>query len=158
MTYHHPPEFQDGRPTRSARERAELHRESLIREQKQLHEKGGVTSMDDLRELAIIRDRLFMLDLVWIVFDAMTYGVDGKRPEKTQMQEQGPPGGFPHTGLPPERSPTFKVGQAVCITAVPPSHNHPGLPDMHGLIGRGATIVEVEPVQNWMTEPWYRLR
>jgi hypothetical protein len=104
--------------------------------------------------------RLMVLDVADILLDAMRYGPDVGPivdiPGRSQMQDQSPPGDAP-TGLPPERSPTFKVGQAVCITAVPPSHNSHGLADPHGLIGRGASIIEIEPVQDWMTEPWYRL-
>ena len=118
--------------------------------------------------------RLFILDVVDILLDAMKHGPDNPIvrdiPGRSQMQEQSPPEGFPHTGLPPgmtglhntldgkpaypevTKDVLFAVGNSVIIGPVPQSHVH------LCLTGRIATILEVEEWQEWMKEPWYRMR
>ena len=95
MNYIEIPQLQDGRPEKSARER--------IQEIRQFASNGTLAS-SHLEEAGRYRSLGWMCDIADILLDAMRYGPDGKQApyQKQQMQEQGPPEGSPHTGLPPE--------------------------------------------------------
>lgn len=118
-----------------------------------------------------LEDQILMCDLADILLDAMKHGPDNPIvrdiPGRSQMQEQGPAEGVPHTGLPADLHNTFDgkpaypavtkdvlfaVGNSVVIGPVPASHVH------LCLTGRIATLLEIEEWQEWMKEPWYRMR